>query len=70
MVFNFLRELNAACAKFDDGLDNVVAVEGDVGGSGRSVAAFCRMHAEISLRRIENQPATAYISSGETELVP
>ena len=52
-----------------DGAPDIVAVERDVCGSGGRLAALRRMHAEIGLGGIEDQPAAAHVRSGKAQLV-
>src|SRR5687767_7954589 len=69
MVLDLAYELDPlrseVCHRFPD----IVAVERDVGGTGRGTVSFGGMDAEVGFRRFEYQPAFADVRSDEPELV-
>src|SRR5262245_29570924 len=68
-VGDLVVELHAARLELFDRPAQVIGEERDVVRAGRRVFALRRMHAEVSLRKIEDQPAAADVRTRQLELV-
>jgi hypothetical protein len=70
MIFNVLGELNSPRLEFFHGQVDVITIKRNVCGAGWWFITLGWMNPEIGFWSVEDEPAAAYVASGQSYFIP